>query len=549
MSSIRGKRTSSVGVTMRQGLLTTAVALGLATASGCAMDEGASGADVIRAEEFDAHLRFLADDLLEGRAPGTRGSELAARYIASHFELAGLQPVVGDTSYLQPVPLLAVSWRPTLSFRARGGASFAADYGSDFVAWSSRPPESTEFAGELVFVGYGIAAPEEGWDDYKEVDVSGKVLLMLMNDPGPWMPSRFRGDTLTYYGLPDYKYREAARRGAIAAIAVHTRELVGYEWDVVENVRNREQYRLDAADVGARPGFEAVLGQEASETVVSMGGLDFPTLLESARSENFRPIETGVTVSASVSSEVRRLTDANVIGLLPGSDPELADEVVVFTSHYDNLGIGPPEGLDSIYNGAYDNASGTAMLIVLAQAFAGLSRRPARSVLFLAVTAEVPDLLGSRYYVQNPVLPLGRTVANVNLDGVNLWGPTRDVAVIAAPAAGLEEVIARSAAVEDLRLEGDRAPEQGDLYRSGQFSFVEAGVPAVYVGHGLDYIGEMPGWGVELMDRYREMDQHRPSDEYRPGLDMRGAVQQGRVAFRVGFALADARERPVLGGR
>jgi Zn-dependent M28 family amino/carboxypeptidase len=251
-----------------------------------------------------------------------------------------------------------------------------------------------------------------------------------------------------------------------------------------------------------------------------------------------------LTVSASVRSEVRSLVDANVAGLLPGADPELAGQVVVFTSHFDNLGIGPAVESDSIYNGAYDNASGTAMLISLAHAFGRLSQRPARSILFLAVTAEQPDLLGTRYYVENPLLPLDSTVANINFDGVNLWGPTHDIVVISGRASSLDPVVGRAAAAEDLRLEGDWAPEQGYLYRSGQFTFMGAEVPAVYLGHGLDFIGQMPGWGARMMSEYRERHFRQPSDEYRPDSDLRGAVQQGRVAFRVGLAVANARERP-----
>jgi Zn-dependent M28 family amino/carboxypeptidase len=512
---------------------------------GCSVDEAGRGLGAITAEGFDAHLRFLASDLLEGRAPGSQGAELAALYIATQFELAGLHPIVGDSSFLQPIPLAAVTSRPTLAFRARGGASFEASHGPDFVAWSSRPAEPTEIEAELVFVGYGISTPEAGWDDYKEVDVSGKVLLMLLNDPGLGRPGRFRGDTLTYYGLPDYKYEEAARRGALGAILIHTRDLAGYGWHLVESVRRREQLQLEAAQGIPRPEFQGLMSRSASETIVSMAGLDFATLLESATSENFRPIPVGLTVSASVRSEVRPLVDANVAGLLPGADPELAGEVVVFTSHFDNLGIGPSVDSDSIYNGAYDNASGTAMLILLAEAFSQLPERPARSLLFLAVTAEQPDLLGTRYYVETPLVRLESTVANINLDGVNLWGPTHDIVAIAGRASTLEEVVVRAAAAEDLRLEGDRAPEQGYLYRSGQFTFMRADVPAVYIGHGLDFIGQMPGWGAGMMSDYREEHYRQPSDEYRADSDLRGAVQQGRVAFRVGLAVANAGERPV----
>ncbi len=532
------------GATPRRVVLSPWLTAALLAMTGCSVDEAGWGLGAIRADGFDAHLRFLASDILEGRGPGSRGAELAALYVATQFELAGLSPGVGDSSFLQPVPLVAVTSDPRLAFRARGGASYEAVHGPDFVAWSSRPLEPTEIESELVFVGYGISAPGAGWDDYKEVDVHGKVLLMLLNDPGLGTPGRFRGDTLTYYGTPDYKYEEAARRGAVGAILIHTRELAGYGWQLVERVRRREMLQLEPGPGVPRPEFQGVMSQGASETIVSMAGLDFATLLESAASENFRPIPVGLTVSAGVRSEVRPCLDANVAGLLPGGDPDLSDEFVVFTSHFDNLGIGPPVDSDSIYNGAYDNASGTALLILLAQAFARLPERPARSILFLALTAEEPDLLGTSYYLENPLVPLESTVANVNLDGVNLWGPTQDVVAIVGRASTLDEVVVRAAAAEDLRLEANRGPERGYLYRSGQFTFMRADIPAVYIGHGLDFIGQMPGWGARMMSEYRESHYRQPSDGYLPDTDLRGAVQQGRVAFRVGLAVANARERP-----
>ncbi len=512
---------------------------------GCGRDEASAGLKAITPEAHDAHLRFLSSDLLEGRAPGTRGSQLAASYIANQFALSGLVPAVGDSSFMQPVPLVARSPSAQLSFRAPGGAAFRAALGPDFVAWSEDTSEVSSADAELVFVGYGISAPERDWDDYKGVDVSGRVLLMLSNDPGQAGSSRFRGDTLTYYGLWTYKIEEAARRGAVAVILMHEPTSAGVGWDVIRSSMLRERAGLEVAPGSARLAFEAWLSQEAAEQVVSMGGLDFTTLLEIARSEKFRPLFTGVRVSATVRNRVRRFSDVNVAGLLPGSDPQLASEVVVFTAHYDHLGIGEPVDSDSIYNGAHDNASGTALLLCLADAFARLPRRPARSILFLAVTAEESGLSGSSYYVENPLIPLARTVANVNIDGGNLWGPTEDVAVLGAEYSSIRAAAVQAARAEDLRLEGDPAPEQGYVYQSDQLSFMRAGVPAVMVVHGLDYIGRMPGWGEQKLQEYIETAYHRPGDEYRADLDLRGALQQGRVAFRIGLSLANGPERPV----
>ena len=517
----------------------------LVAVAGCANQDASPGLEAITAPAFDAHLRFLSSDLLEGRAPGTRGSELAASYIANQFALAGLVPALGDSSFRQSVPLVAWTPEARLAFRAPGGASFRPRYGDEFVAWSEDTTGTADVDSELVFVGYGIHAPEWGWDDYKDVDVSGRVLLVLASDPGPWVPGRFRSDTLTYYGLSAYKLEEAARRGAAAVIFVHTPETVGVGWSVIRSSLMRERVGLySESDSGVTP-LRAWVNQDAAEQVVSMASLGFSTLLETARSDKFRPVPTGVRVSASLRNATRRFVDFNVVGLLPGSDPQLAREVVLFTAHYDHLGIGEAVDSDSIYNGTYDNASGVAMLLCLAEAFGRLPRRPARSILFLAVTAEESGLLGSRYYVDNPLVPLARSIANVNLDGVNLWGATEDVTVLGAERSSVREAAVQAARAENLRLEGDHSPEQGYLYRSDQFSFMRAGVPAIMVGHGLDFIGRMPGWGEQMVQEYIDLSYHKPDDEYDPDFDLRGAVQQGRFAFRIGLGLANGPDRPV----
>jgi Zn-dependent M28 family amino/carboxypeptidase len=512
--------------------------------AGCGTDEAARGLEAITAETLDAHLRFLASDQLEGRGPGTRGSELAARYISAQFELAGLEPAVGDSSFFQPVELIRALPRPRLSLRAPGGASLEPAYGTEYVGWSGTPVESADVVGELVFVGYGISAPERGWDDYKDQDVSGRVLLFLVNDPGQGAPGRFSGDTLTYYGRWTYKLEEAARRGAAGALLIHTRESAGYGWNVIQSSAAGERIVLEPVPGIQGLGFEGWVSREMAEQVISMAGLDFATLMESARSENFRPIPTGVTVTASDRGRIERFADANVAGLLRGSDPQLGDEVVVFTAHYDGHGVGTPVDSDSIYNGAYDNASGTALLISLAEAFARLPQQPSRSILFLAVTAEESGLLGSRYYTQHPLIPLARTVANINMDGANLWGRTEDAVVLGVQGSSLEATATEAAEAEGLSLTGDRAPEQGYVYRSDHLVFMNAGVPAAYVNHGLAYIGRLPEWGLRMHREYNERHYHQPSDEYRPDFDLGGAVQQCRVAFRMGLSVANAASRP-----
>ncbi len=519
------------------------ILLALLLASGCRVAEEAF--EAISAEAFDGHIRFLADDVLEGRGPGSRGAQLAALYIANHFALAGLEPGAGAAGYFQQVPLVSSRPTPGLAFRARGGARYQPAYLQDYVAWAGSPLDSTIASGELIFAGYGISAPEWDWDDFKGTDVTGSVLLFLVNDPGEFIPETFRGDTLTYFGHWKYKFEEAARRGAAGALLIHRGESAAYSWNVVKSSWSGARLSLDMESGSSRLAMEGWLSREAAEQVLSMAGFDFETLLESARSLEFRPLSTGVAVTGRVRSEVSRLGDSNVAGLLRGSDPDLADEVVLITSHYDHLGIGLPVDSDSIYNGAYDNASGTALLLILADAFARLRERPKRSLLFLALTAGESGLLGSRHYTSHPLFPLARTVASINVDGVNLWGRTQDIAVIGAELSSLIVQVAAAADAEGLRLEGDRAPEQGNMYRSDQFSFMLARIPSVYIEHGLNYIGRMPGWGDAMRDEFISSHYHQPSDEYSSDLDYDGAVQQARVVFRVVLDVANAVSRPV----
>lgn len=489
----------------------------------------------IDAPALDAHLRFLSDDLLEGRGPGTRGIEIAARYIAAQFERAGLRPAASDTSYFQRVPFVAMTPDARLAMRA-AGRRFDLRYGDDFVAFAGVQQPAASAAGELVFVGYGVTAPEQDWDDYEDVDVTGKVLLMLVNDPGKTQAGRFRGDTLTYYGRWTYKYEEAARRGAAGAILIHTRELAGYPWGVVRSSWSGEQFELAATAGEPRVPVKAWITWDAAAQVLAAAGQDLQALYDAAQSAEFRPVRTGVQVDAAVRSRIRRIESSNVAALLPGSSRP--DEVVVYTSHYDHLGIGDPVNGDSIYNGARDNASGTALLLTLADAFARLPEPPARSILLLAVTAEEQGLLGSRYYAENPLFPLTKTAANVNVDALNLWGATTDIVALGVDRSTLGPVVQEAAAAEGLTLEGDASPEQGYFFRSDQFSFVRFGVPAAYIDQGYDYVGRPAGWGDEREDEYRERDYHQPSDEYRADFDLAGAVQMGRVAFRVGHAVA-----------
>lgn len=534
-------RDISLQVSRRSRLrLSFGLAISLGLASGCGPDDVAQSMGAIDAASMDAHLRFLAGDELEGRAPGTRGSELAANYIAAQFQLAGLTPGA-QSGYLQHVGLVAARSDVRLTFRAKGGASFEPAAGGGFVAWTTAPAETLRVTGELVFVGYGIDALEYDWDDYKGADVSGKILLFLSNEPPA--EAGFRSDTLTRYGLESYKFEQAVERGAAGAILVHMMGADGHKWEAVRGVRGGEVLSLETLRA-PRPALQGWLSEETARQVIGMAGLDFPTLIELAGSRKFRPISAGVTLRATIVNRSRSIVDYNVAGLLPGSDPERADEVVVYTAHFDNLGIGLPVASDSIYNGAYDNASGTALLLTLAQAFGRLARRPERSILFLALTAAEPDLLGSAHYVREPLIPLAKTLAAINLDRANLWGPTEEVILQGHPDSRLSRIAEAAAEAEELRLEVAGRRGRGHANRSDDLNFSQAGVPAICICHGLDFLGRMPGWGRELVDGFEAEHYRQPSDEYRSELDLRGALQQGRVAFRIGLDLANAGGRP-----
>lgn len=520
------------------------VALVLSIA-GCGDRETEREAVGLTRAAFDARLRFLSSDLLEGRAAGTLGADIAARYITNQLELAGLRPAVGDTSFFQPFDLLATSQQLSLSFRAPGGAALSPDPGTEFVGWTGDTVTAGAASGALVFAGYGIYAPEVSRDDFKNLDVSGKFLLVLPSTPESDSVQLSTGGALSRRARWTDKLEEASRRGAAGVIFVHSPELSGHGWEVVRAVARST--RLTLADGSDAPELSLVawLSLETVQELLSMAGIDLETLLELAGSPEFQPLGTGVTASANFTNEVRSLRGVNVAGWLPGSDPQLSREYVVFTAHYDQLGVGAAIELDSVYNGAYDNASGAALLLGLAEAFAQLSPAPRRSLLFLALAAGVTGPIGTRAYIRAPVVPISRTAAAINLDGVNLWGPTRDIVVWDAEHSTLERLATAAAIAEGLRASGGAVSGELIQYPSDHERFARAGVPAVRVGHGSDFVGRLPEWGRQRLQEYVELHYLRPSDEYRANLDLRGAVQQGRVAFRLGLQVANGQERPV----
>ena len=522
-------------------VIIAAAALGCAPAGAPAASPapaaGAVPLPAVSTAAMDAHLKYLADDLLEGRAPATRGGALAVRYIAAQFEALGLEPAGPDGSYYQPVPLVGMTPHPSLVW-GRGGAARPLKYLDDFVLWAERPESHTVADGDLVFVGYGIQAAEWRWDDYKDTDVRGKVLLMLVNDPGLQDSTVFNGRALTYYGRWTYKLEEAARRGALGALLVHTTESATYGWEVVRGSWSVEQFKLD------RPAAQSIafagwVTHEAVQAVLAQTGLNLDSLTRAAVRREFRPVTTGVHVAVEVTSALRHVRSENVVARLPGSDPLLARQAVLFTAHWDHKGIGPAANGDSIYNGAEDNASGVAAMLAVAQAAALVEPRPRRTLMFVATTAEESGLLGSEGYVRDPLSPLDQTAAVINLDVTNVRGATRDIDALGGDRSTLGPVFEAAARAESLAVV--HAPDvRGSFYRSDHFPFARAGVPSLSIQPGTDFVGRPSAWGREQAALYNRARYHQPGDEYRTTFSYEGMAQEVRVALRVALAVANA---------
>ncbi|WP_434345213.1 M28 family metallopeptidase [Myxococcus virescens] len=506
-------------------------------------EKSASG--VIAPEVLRAHVRFLASDLLEGRGPGTRGDALAQAYIASQFEALGLQPLGTDGSYLQPFDLVGVTSSPEeLSFQSPQGAVHL-KFHHDFIAVSGvQAPESKLAASELVFVGYGIQAPEYQWDDFKGMDVRGKTLLILNSDPED-DPQLFAGKTRLWYGRWDYKYEQAAKMGAAGAIIIHTTPSAGYPWQVVQTSWTGEQFELPAAEV-PRLQVKAWTTEQATRRVLQLAGKDLGALWAAAQKRDFQPVPLGVTVSSRLTNTVRRSPTANVLALLPGSDPKLSQEVVLYTAHHDHLGRkeGGKPGEDTIYNGALDNASGVSAMLNIAKAFKALPKAPRRSILFAAVAAEEQGLLGSQYLAEHPPVPHGRVAANINIDGANIHGRTRDLTVIGLGKSNLDATLVALAKTQGRVVKADQLSDRGFFYRSDQFNFAKRGIPAAYFGSGMDFIGKPEGWGKQQREVWESKHYHQPSDELRPDWDFSGAVEDIRLFFLLGAHVARQPELP-----
>ncbi|MGE0443368.1 MAG: M28 family metallopeptidase [Gemmatimonadales bacterium] len=539
----------------------------VAVAAGCGGRGETSGGEVVSRPAVPApatavlsgdrllqDIKTLASDEFLGRGPGTEGEERTVAFLEAQFREIGLEPGNPDGTWIQKVPLVGITPDPRTSLVVRkGGATRTLKFKDDVVAWTKHvAPEAAIDNSEMVFVGYGIEAPEYSWDDYKGLDVAGKTLVMLVNDPPIPDPNDaaaldstvFGGKAMTYYGRWTYKYEQGMKHRAAAVLIVHETGPAGYPFAVVQG-KTGEQFDLVTPDknLGRAP-IEGWITLDQAQAIFRMAGQDFDQLKTRAASREFAPVPLGVTASMTIKNTLRTVDSRNVVAKLPGSDPARADEYVIYDAHWDHFGVGDPVDGDSIYNGALDNASGTAALLSLARAFKALPAAPKRSILFLAVTAEEQGLLGSQYYSVTPLYPLAKTAANINIDGLNLAGRTSDVTVIGLGASELDDYIRSAASMQERTIRPDPEPEKGYYYRSDHFNFAKEGVPALYAESGVDYLGKPSDYGLKVREQYVADDYHKPSDEVKPDWVMDGAVEDIKLLLTVGYWVAQADKFP-----
>ena len=500
------------------------------------------------------HINVLASDEYEGRAPGSKGEDLTIAYLEDQFKKLGLKPGNTDGTYIQKVPLVGITPDNTgpLTFR-RGPRTLRLKYKDDVVAWTKRVAETASVENsEVVFVGYGIVAPEQNWDDYKGLDVKGKTLVMLINDPPvpdpanpkELDPKTFGGKAMTYYGRWTYKYEIGAEKGAAAVIIVHETAPAAYPFSVVQS-KVKEQFDLIAPDKNmSRCAIEGWITLDRAKDVFRMAGQDFDKLKAAALNRDFKPVPLGATASMTITNTMRTIDSRNVVAKLEGSDPVLKNEYVVLTTHWDHFGIGDPVNGDNIYNGAQDNASGTGAMIEVARAFTQVKPAPKRSILFVTVTAEEQGLLGSAYYATNPIYPLAKTLANINMDGMNLYGRTRDVVITGMGASDLDDYAVEIATGQGRVVKPDPEPEKGSYYRSDHFPFAKEGVPALASGSGIEYLGKPEDYGKKLREEYTAKLYHSPFDDVKADWDMSGTAEEVEFYLKVAYEVAQAEKFP-----
>ncbi len=499
----------------------------------------------IDSTSLSRHIQYLSSDELEGRGTGTRGEQLAVDYIAEQMRQAGLQPAGDDGTFFQAVPLLGSTPRPQtpLVLKHENEQALSLDFIEDYTVSTDLEATEVSTTGQLVFVGYGIDAPAYDWHDFKNVDVTDKIIISFVNDPPPTdeEPNLFQADTMTYYGRWTYKYEEARRRGAKGMLLIHTTPTASYPFTVLSNTAASEQVQL-ATPPGNPLEMKGWITEESARQLARMAGTTLEAWFEAAGNRDFQPQILPITASIDVNYDVRRFNGTNVIGKLPGQTRP--DEAIVYTAHHDHLGIGEPVDGDSIYNGAVDNATGVAMLLELADAFNSLPEAPQRSVLFVSLSAEEHGLLGAEHYAREPHLPMAQTVANINVDSGNIYGRTTDIVGIGAERSDMLHLLRIAASAENLTVTPDNRPNAGIFFRSDQLAFARSGVPAVYLKTGSSFEGQPADYFEQVNDRYNNNDYHQPSDEFDPNWPLGGLIQQTRVAFRVGYQLANSDFKP-----
>ncbi len=500
------------------------------------------------------HIKVLGSDKFEGRAPGTKGEDLSVEYITEQFKKLGLQPGNPNGTYTQEVSMAGILSTPTASLHV-GKKEMKLQSPNDYVAFTQQITPKIEVKdSDLVFVGYGVVAPEYGWDDFKGVDVKGKTLVFLINDPplsdpaNPEQldPKMFKGKAMTYYGRWSYKYEIAAEKGAAAAVIVHETIPAAYPWSVVENSNAKENFVIDAPDKNMKTvAVRSWITLQTAQKLFAAAGKDYEAMKKSALSKDFKPVSLGGSANFEIENKIHTFKSRNVLAKLEGSDPQKKDEYVIYSAHWDHLGRDTRLKGDQIYNGALDNASGVASILEIAQAYTKLPEPPPRSVLFLATTAEEAGLLGAKYYAENPLYPLDHTLADINIDGINSWGKTRDIEDVSYGNSTLDEMLAAAAQKQNRVAKPNSEPEKGGFYRADHFELSKLGVPALYPSsRPKDFVGRPADYGQKKSAAYVAHHYHQVSDEVDPAWDLSGAVQDNQLLFEVGYQVAEGDHYP-----
>jgi Zn-dependent M28 family amino/carboxypeptidase len=507
--------------------------------------EGDKAAREITADFLRGQISRISSDEFEGRGPATEGDRRTRAYLIEQLKSLGYQPGGGAGQWEQPFDVIGITAAMPMQWVfKRGSKSLPLKWWDQYIAGSGMQERKGSIKNaEVVFVGYGIQAPEYGWNDFKGHDLKGKILLMLNNDPD-WDPALFGGETRLYYGRWTYKYESAARQGAAGAIIIHTTPSAGYPFQVVQTSWSGEQFELPSAGE-TRIQVKGWATEDAARQLTALAGQDLGKLMESAKNKDFKPVPLGVTTSLEFTNKIRRASTANVFGILPGSDPTLREQLVMYTAHHDHLGIGKADDTgDKIYNGALDNASGDAQLLAIAKAYRALPMAPRRSIMILFVAAEEQGLLGSQYFAEHPTVPAGKIAANINYDGGDIWGRTRDVTYVGKGKSTLDRIVDEIAGRQGRTVKADQFPDRGYFYRSDQFNFAKIGVPALYLDTGTDFIGRPAGWGRQQVEYYEEHHYHQPSDEVRSDWNFDGMIDDASLGFWAGLIVANADEMP-----